>query len=81
MVGNSHPMMKPHPSSNDYLNRDRSTMMPNTTPLTLVQSIQAGNFVNAKQQFAEIIQDKMRDVLAREYKSTADSFLSTPNGK
>lgn len=53
--------------------------MTTATPQHLVQSIQAGNFVNAKQQFAEIIQDKMRDVLAREYKSTAASFLSSPN--
>lgn len=48
------------------------------TTVNLLDAIRSQNFVAAKQQFAEIIQSKMRDVLAREYRQTADSFLNGP---
>lgn len=46
------------------------------SPISLIQAIRAKDFVEAKEQFAAIIQDKMRAVLAREYQDTAKSIIS-----
>lgn len=44
--------------------------------LNLLQAIRAKDFVEAKEQFSSLIQDKMRAVLAREYQDTAKSLIS-----
>ena len=40
----------------------------------LLRAIRAKDFVEAKEQFSAIIQDKMRAVLAREYQDTAKTL-------
>jgi hypothetical protein len=46
--------------------------MPSTTQL--VQSIRQKDFLEAKEQFASLIQDKMRTALAREYQDAAKTI-------
>ena len=41
----------------------------------LLRAIRAKDFVEAKEQFSAIIQDKMRAVLAREYQDTAKTLI------
>lgn len=43
--------------------------------INLLQAIRAKDFVEAREQFASLIQDKMRDVIAREYEETAKSLV------
>jgi len=42
----------------------------------LLRAIRAKDFVEAKEQFSTIIQDKMRAVLAREYQDTAKTLIT-----
>lgn len=41
----------------------------------LLQAIRAKDFVEAKEQFSSLIQDKMRAVLAREYQDAAKTLI------
>lgn len=45
--------------------------------LNLLQAVRAKDFVEAKAQFSALIQDKMREVLAREYQETAKSIAQS----
>lgn len=44
--------------------------------LNLLHAIRAKDFIEAKEQFSSLIQDKMRAVLAREYQDTAKTLIS-----
>jgi len=44
--------------------------------LELLRAIRSKDFVEAKEQFAALIQDKMRVVLAREYHTTAKTLIT-----
>lgn len=44
--------------------------------LQLLKAIRAKDFVEAKEQFSALVQDKMRAVLAREYQETAKTLIT-----
>ena len=48
--------------------------MPLTTA-DLFRSIKSQQFATARNQFSELIQDKMKAALSREYRETAKTFL------
>jgi len=47
-----------------------------TSALQLFKAIRAKDFVEAKEQFYVLIQDKMQAVLAREYQETAKTLIT-----
>ena len=44
--------------------------------LNLLRAIRTKDFVEAKEQFSALVQDKMRAVLAREYQDTAKTLIT-----
>lgn len=44
--------------------------------INLLRAIRSRDFVEAKEQFSSLIQDKMRAVLAREYQDVAQHIIS-----
>lgn len=44
--------------------------------LHLIQAIRAKDFVEAREQFSSLIQDKMRAVLTREYQDAAKTIIA-----
>lgn len=43
-----------------------------------IQALRSKNFLEAKEQFSALIQDKMRFVLAREYQDVAKTISPSP---
>ena len=41
----------------------------------LIQSLKAENYIDAKKHFTELVADKMRNVLAREYRDVSQTFV------